>query len=59
MDELVEAFAEAKRRFYCNDLRPSEIEGARFSEAMFRILQWATTQKYTPLGKTLPSGDTR
>lgn len=57
VDELVEAFAEAKRRFYRDDLRPSEIEGARFSEVVFRILQWETTQKYTPLGKTLPSVD--
>ena len=54
VDELVEAFAEAKRRFYRDDLRPSEIEGARFSEAVFRILEWATTQTYTPLGDTLP-----
>jgi hypothetical protein len=52
--ELLEAFAEAKRRFYRGDLRPSEIEGARFSEAVFRILEWATTQTYTPLGKDLP-----
>lgn len=58
VDELLEAFAEAKRRFYRDDLRPSEIEGARFSEVVFRVLQWATTQKYTPIGKTLPSVDT-
>lgn len=58
VNELLEAFAEAKRRFYRDDLRPSEIEGARFSEAVFRILEWATTQQYTPLGKTLPSVDT-
>lgn len=57
VEELLEAFAEAKRRFYRNDLRPSEIEGARFSESVFRILQWATTNKYTALGKTLPSVD--
>lgn len=55
--ELIDAFAEAKRRFYRDDLRPSEIEGARFSEAVFRILQWATVQTYTALGKTLPSVD--
>lgn len=52
--ELLGAFAEAKRRFYRDDLRPSEIEGARFSEAVFRILEWATTTTYTPLGKDLP-----
>lgn len=51
--ELLEAFAEAKRRYYRDDLRPSEIEGARFSEAVFRILEWATTQTYTALGDTL------
>lgn len=54
VDELVEAFAEAKRRFYRDDLRPTEIEGARFSEAAFRVLEWATTRTYTPLGKDLP-----
>jgi hypothetical protein len=54
VDELLEAFAEAKRRFYRDDLRPSAIEGARFSEAVFRTLEWTTTKKYTPLGDTLP-----
>lgn len=54
VDELVEAFSEAKRRFYRDDLRPSEIEGARFSEAVFRILEWATSKTYTALGQNLP-----
>lgn len=54
VNELIETFAEAKRRFYRDDLRPSEIEGARFSEAVFRILEWTTTQMYTALGDTLP-----
>jgi len=57
IDEVLDAFAEAKRRFYRQDLRPSEIEGGRFSEAVFRVLQWDTTQKYTPIGKTLPKVD--
>lgn len=56
-DEVLDAFAEAKRRFYRDDLRPSAIEGGRFSEAVFRLLQWMTTQTYVPLGKTLPSVD--
>lgn len=55
--DLLDAFSEAKKRFYRDDLRPSEIEGGRFSEAAFRILQWATTQKYTPIGKSLPTVD--
>lgn len=57
IDELLEAFAEAKRRFYRQDLRPSEIEGARFSEAVFRVLQWRATGAYTSVDKALPSVD--
>lgn len=53
--EVIEAFTEAKRRYYRGDLRPSEIEGGRFSEAVFRVLQWTTSGIFTPLGKTLPS----
>ena len=55
VEEVLNAFAEAKRRFYRGDLRPSEVEGGRFSEAVFRILQWTTAGKYTAIGKTLPS----
>lgn len=55
VEEILDAFAEAKRRFYRDDLRPSAIAGGRFSEAVFRILQLSTARKYTPIGKTLPS----
>ena len=58
VDELLESFEDAKRRFYRNDLRPSAVEGGRFSEAAFRILQWATQGgKYTPIGRSLPRVD--
>jgi hypothetical protein len=57
VDEVLEAFGEAKRRFYLSDLRPSSLEGGRFSEAVFRVLQWATAQAVTPFGKTLPKVD--
>lgn len=57
-EELLEAFLEAKRRFYLGDLRPNAVEGGRFAEAAFRILQWATDSgKYTALGKTLPGAE--
>jgi len=52
--ELFEAFLELKRRFAIGDLRPNVIEGGRFSEAAFRVLQWITTGQFTPIGKTLP-----
>jgi hypothetical protein len=57
VSELLEAFAEAKRRFYRADLRPNAVEGGRFAEAAFRVLQWATTSAYTPLSQTLPTVD--
>ncbi|HVS69287.1 MAG TPA: hypothetical protein VHE56_12095 [Mycobacteriales bacterium] len=57
VNELLDAFAEAKRRFHSNDLRPQAVEGGRFSEAVFRVLQWATTGAFTPVGKTLPTVD--
>lgn len=57
VSELLEAFTEAKRRFYLPDLRPNAVEGGRFAEAAFRILQWETAGTYTPLGRTLPSVD--
>ena len=57
VDEVLEAYTEAKRRFALGDLRPQEVEGGRFSEGVFRLLQHASGQKVTPLGKTLPSLD--
>ncbi len=57
IDELLDSFVYTKRRFYQNDLRPSVIEGARFSEVVFRILQWETKAKYQAMGKTLPKVD--
>lgn len=55
--ELLDAFSEAKRRYFTSDMRPNSIEGGRFSEAAFRILQWQTQGKYTSIGRTLPSVD--
>lgn len=58
-DELMEAFLEAKRRFYLGDLRPNAVEGGRFAEAAFRILQSVSDPggAYTAIGKTLPRVD--
>lgn len=52
--ELFTAFRELKRRFAIGDLRPNVVEGGRFSEAAFRVLQWMTTRTFTPIGTTLP-----
>ncbi|MDV8024463.1 hypothetical protein [Rhodococcus sp. IEGM 1330] len=51
--ELLAAYLTAKRKYHLRDMRPSEVEGGRFSEAALRILEWQTTQQYTPIGTTL------
>lgn len=56
--ELLEAYEEAKRRFHLGDHRPQAVEGGRFAEAAFRILQHLSGAKVTPVGKSLPSVDT-
>ena len=55
--EIVSAYVEAKRRFYLGDHRPQAVEGGRFSEAVFRVLQHRAGTPVTPLGKALPSVD--
>ena len=57
--ELMEGYAECRRRFYLGDFRPNAVEGARFAEAAFRICQWATQpgKEFTPVGTTLPTVD--
>jgi hypothetical protein len=57
VDELLEAYEEAKTNYYLGGLRLSAVEGGRFAEAAFRMLQQETTGKFTPLGKTLPRTD--
>jgi hypothetical protein len=53
VDELLAAHQEAKHNSYLGGLRLSAVEGGRFCEAAFRMLQQATTGTFTPLGKTL------
>lgn len=57
VNELLEAYAEVKRRFHLGDHRPNAVEGGRFSEAAFRILQHVTGVRVTPVGRTLPKVD--
>lgn len=58
VDELLAAYGEAKRRYHLGDHRPQAVEGGRYSEAVFRLLQYACGITMTPIGKTLPSVDT-
>src|SRR3989441_6058880 len=50
VDELLEAHGEAKENYYLGGLRLSEVEGGRFCEAAFRLLEQITQGSFTPLG---------
>lgn len=51
--ELLDAYRDAKHSFYVGGLRLSEVEGGRFCEAAFRILEHAAFGSFTPVGQTL------
>ena len=53
VDELVAAYREAKRNHYLGGHRLSAVEGGRFCEAAYRILQDVVTGSSTPLGRPL------
>jgi hypothetical protein len=53
VDELLASYQEAKRNFYLSGLRLSAVEGGRFCEAAFRLLDQATTGKFTGLNRKL------
>lgn len=53
VDALIEAYEEAKRNFYLGGHRLSEVEGGRFCEAAFRMLQQIAFGKYDKLGKQI------
>jgi hypothetical protein len=53
VDELLAAHQEAKRNYYLGGLRLSAVEGGRFCEAAFRLLQQRSMGTFDPLGTTL------
>lgn len=53
VDELLAAHQEAKRNYYLGGLRLSAVEGGRFCEAAFRLLQQRTTGTFDALGTQL------
>jgi hypothetical protein len=55
VDELLSAYQEAKHNFLLGGLRLSAVEGGRFCEGAMRILQQATTGRFTPLGQLIDS----
>lgn len=53
--ELLGAHSEAKRNFYLGGLRLAEVEGGRFCEAAFRLLEQIAFGTCTPLNVSLDS----
>ena len=55
VDQLLETYTQVKKEYYLNHLRPNEVEGGRFAEAAYRILESVTLGKknFTPLGKQI------
>ena len=51
--ELLDSHAEARRNLQLGGYRLSAVEGGRFCEGAFRILEQITTGKWTPLGKQI------
>lgn len=55
VDELLSAYQDAKHNFFLGGLRLSAVEGGRFCEAAMRMLEYATTNKFTDLGRMIAS----
>lgn len=53
VSELIASYQEAKSNLYRGGHRLSAVEGGRFCEAAFRIIEYMITGTHTPLGETL------
>lgn len=60
VSKLTYHYANLKSSFTQNRLEPGELNGAKFAEIVFRLIQYATDpqHQYTPLKQSLPSVDT-
>lgn len=59
VSKLVHHYTRLKSSFIQNRLEPGELNGAKFAEIVFRLIQYATNpqHQYTPLKQPLPSVD--
>ena len=60
ISKLTHHYAKLKSSFTQNALEPGELNGAKFAEVVFRLIQYATDPQhhYTPLRQSLPPVDT-
>jgi len=59
VEEVLASFEDAKGRFHLSDFRPQAVDGGRFTEGVMRVLEWETTQQFTPLGDSRFKVDTK
>ena len=52
---LVVHYKKIKKNFIDGDYEPAELNGAKFCEVVFRVLQWyiSPNHTYTPLGSSI------
>jgi hypothetical protein len=53
VDALLECYSEQRRNLLLGNLRPNEVEGGRFAEAAFRLLEHSAGWTFTPIGTPL------
>ena len=53
VDELLECYTEQRRNLLLGNLRPNEVEGGRFAEAAFRMLEHSAGKPITRIGAQL------
>lgn len=50
LERLEKSYNNIKKNFRENRFEPSELNGAKFCEAAYRLLEWHTSKSYTPFG---------
>lgn len=59
LDLMLRSFTELKENYHLSRHRPAELDGGRFAEAMFRVLESyvASDDAFTPFSRSLPRMD--
>ncbi|MCR9263041.1 MAG: hypothetical protein NXH86_02730 [Flavobacteriaceae bacterium] len=53
VDALISSYVEIKTNYIINKWEPSELNGGKFVEATIRLMQYACTGNYTPIGTSI------
>lgn len=55
IEKLIEEYQSLKKQFFLGHYKPSELDAARFSECVLRIIEYEDISTYTPLGIQIDS----